>query len=403
MTNNTNTAITITNSGKITAVISGNVYTIDVTHPNYANILQSVKDADYDKFLDLVDLTRKVRDYVHSVDIQVKDGTIIYKGEIIHNALTKKIISFMEKDLPVKPLFNFLQNLMQNPSKRSVDELCNFLDVGNLPYTEDGHFLAFKNVKSDYYDIHSGKFRNQIGDKPEMPRNQVDDDKDRTCSTGLHFCSIAYLPHFSDASGGHTMIVKINPADVVSIPADYNNTKGRTCKYEVVDEYTDNWRERLGRGENGFDHDLYSSDGGDYDDSDYCDGCGDELTTSNYDGNGDDLCETCYDDVYSGCTGGGCAGKTTLTNEDEYPKTSRNYDPVKNPEIEEEMQKFVRNLEDEVGNEGRDGCCGGSCHCEESEAEPAPAPEETASQKYHNLRDALGRFIKAIKESDNLG
>ena len=29
------------------------------------------------------------------------------------------------------------------------------------------------------------------------------------------------------------MIVKINPADVVAIPTDYNNTKGRCCKYVV--------------------------------------------------------------------------------------------------------------------------------------------------------------------------
>jgi hypothetical protein len=30
------------------------------------------------------------------------------------------------------------------------------------------------------------------------------------------------------------MILKINPADVVSIPADYNGAKGRCCKYTVV-------------------------------------------------------------------------------------------------------------------------------------------------------------------------
>jgi hypothetical protein len=34
------------------------------------------------------------------------------------------------------------------------------------------------------------------------------------------------------------MIVKINPADVVSIPSDYNNAKGRACRYEVIGEHT---------------------------------------------------------------------------------------------------------------------------------------------------------------------
>jgi hypothetical protein len=33
------------------------------------------------------------------------------------------------------------------------------------------------------------------------------------------------------------MILKINPRDVVSIPSDYENTKGRTCKYEVIGEH----------------------------------------------------------------------------------------------------------------------------------------------------------------------
>jgi hypothetical protein len=105
-----------------------------------------------------------------------------------------------------------------------------------------------------------------------MPRNGVDEDKERTCSYGLHFCSIKYLPHFSDSDGGKTMIVKINPKDVVAIPADYNNTKGRTCRYEVVAEYKDDWRSKLKREESGWDSNLYSSDGGEYeyDDEDEC-------------------------------------------------------------------------------------------------------------------------------------
>ena len=74
---------------------------------------------------------------------------------------------------------------------------------------------------------------NSLGATVEMERNRVDDDKDRTCSTGLHFCSRDYLDHFG---GERLVIVKINPRDVVSIPSDYNDSKGRACRYEVVDE-----------------------------------------------------------------------------------------------------------------------------------------------------------------------
>jgi hypothetical protein len=297
---NYTTAVTITGSGKITAIIDGTVFTVDTDHSNYQNILQTVRDQDWTKFLDLVDLSRKVRDYAHNSNVEIKDGIIVFDGEPIHNTLTKRVIDFMQQDLPFKPLLNFLCNLMENPSKRAVDELYDFLDVGELPITEDGHFLAFKNVKADYTDIYSGKFNNAVGSICEMKRNQVDEDKDRTCSYGLHFCSIAYLPNFSDSNGGKTMIVKINPKDVVAIPSDYNNTKGRTCRYEVVGEYTENWREKIGRGESGWDAPLYSSDGGEYEDEDYDNDCCDDCDCDDqaYDDHLDEVSNGFSPDVY---------------------------------------------------------------------------------------------------------
>ena len=276
---NTNNAVTITGSGKITAIIEGTVYTVDTDHINYQKAIEAVRNSDWELFLELVDLSRKVRDYVHNTNIVILDGIIYFEGDAIHNTLTKRVLEFIKHDLPFKPMLNFLNNLLDNPSKRAVDELYDFLEAGELPLTEDGHFLAFKNVRSDFKDIHSGTFNNSIGSICQMKRNQVDEDKDRTCSYGLHFCSIAYLPNFLDSKDGKTVIVKINPADVVAIPADYNNTKGRTCRYEVVGEYTENWREKIGRGESGWDAPLYSSDGGEYedDDEDYDDPCEDST------------------------------------------------------------------------------------------------------------------------------
>lgn len=257
----TQAAVTITGSGKVCAVINGQSYTIASDHPKYKQVIEAIKQKNWDLFVDLVNITKQVQNYT---GVDVSDGAIMFNGEVIHNTLTKRIVSFMGQGLPFDPMMKFLSNLMSNPSKRATDELYDFLEAGELPITEDGHFLAFKNVRSNYFDIHSGKFDNSVGKVCEMPRNGVDEDKDRTCSSGLHFCSIKYLPHFSDGENGKTMIVKINPRDVVAIPADYNNTKGRTCRYEVVAEHKDDWRSKLNRDESGFDSDLYSSDGGDY-------------------------------------------------------------------------------------------------------------------------------------------
>lgn len=274
----------ITGSGRISATINGQAYTIDTDHPKYQQALDCVRKKDWDLFVDVVNIANQVNNYISKGSgVEIVNGEVLYNGEVVHNTLTKRIIKFMAEDLPFEPLVKFLENLMQNPSKRAVDELYDFLEAGELPIDEQGFFLAFKNTRKNYYDIHSGTFRNMVGDVCEMPRNKVDEEKNRTCSTGLHFCSIKYLPHFSDSDGGHTMIVRINPKDVVSIPADYNNTKGRTCRYEVVAEYKEDWRSKIDRGESGWDSFLYSSDGGeyDYDDDDEDDGyndlsCGDE-------------------------------------------------------------------------------------------------------------------------------
>ncbi len=257
-------AVIITGSGKIAATINGQSYTIDTDHPKYQVALDAVRNKNWNRFVDLVNISKQVESYFNGTDVSINGGAINYYGQVIHNTLTKRILNFMRDGLPHEPLLNFFKNLMENPSKRAVDELYDFLEAGELPITEDGCFLAFKNVRSNYLDIHSGTFDNSVGKVCEMPRNAVDEDKERTCSYGLHFCSIKYLPSFTDSDGGKTMIVKINPKDVVAIPADYNNTKGRTCRYEVVAEYKDDWRSKIQREESGWDSELYSSDGGDY-------------------------------------------------------------------------------------------------------------------------------------------
>jgi translation initiation factor IF-1 len=152
----------------------------------------------------------------------------------------------------VDSLINFLTNLMENPSHTSVQELYSFLEENTMPITPDGHFLAYKKVRylsedkvengvqlkeGDMVDIHSGTFRNNPGDVVEMPRNLVNDNRADTCSHGLHFARLSYMPKFGNA-GDPIVLVKINPRDVVSIPSDYNNAKGRCCRYEVISKHS---------------------------------------------------------------------------------------------------------------------------------------------------------------------
>lgn len=168
-----------------------------------------------------------------------KEGNIYYKNEIIDNSLTKKIIKMIEKKQKnLNNIVKFLDNLLQNPSKNAIKELYGFLEYGNLPITKDGYFLAYKKVTSDFKDIYTHTFDNSVGSTCKMKRNLVDNNKNITCSKGLHFCSKEYLKHFGVSNSNIVVILKINPKDVVSIPVDYNNTKGRCCKYKVINTYT---------------------------------------------------------------------------------------------------------------------------------------------------------------------
>lgn len=216
----------------IVVVVGSKTHTFGTSHIAYQRVRDAIKNGDWATVADVIDPKEVILDYGQK-NITVQGDKLLWKGVEMHNALATRIVHMYQEGFSVEPMVNFMENLMQNPSRRAVNELYAFLEKGELPITPDGHFLAYKKVRADYKDCHSGTMDNSVGKVVEMERNMVDDDKDRTCSAGLHFCSLGYLQHFG---GDRLMIVKINPRDVVSIPSDYNDTKGRACRYEVVDE-----------------------------------------------------------------------------------------------------------------------------------------------------------------------
>jgi len=216
----------------LVVVIDNKPHTINKTHISYQKVVDAIKAGEWETVREVIDPKKVVINYGKG-NVEVQGDKLFWKGKEFHNALSNRMISMLQEGLPVEPLVLFMDNLMKNPSKRSVTELYGFLEKNNLPITSDGHFLAYKKVRKDFKDCHTGTMDNSVGQVVEMERNEVDDDQNRTCSTGLHFCSQNYLNHFS---GERTVIVKINPADVVSIPTDYDNSKGRACRYEVIGE-----------------------------------------------------------------------------------------------------------------------------------------------------------------------
>lgn len=214
-------------------VIDGKSHTVSKsTHIAYGKIVDALKAQDWDALREHVEPAKAIVNFGKGY-VAINGGNVSWKGQPFHNALATRMVEMYQDGFPIDPMVRFMENLMQNPSKRSVDQVYGFLEKNSLPITEDGHFLAYKRVRSDYKDVYTGAIDNSIGQVVEMDRNLVDDNPDSHCSTGLHFCSESYLGSFGNSSEP-VMILKINPADVVSIPTDYNGAKGRCMRYEVV-------------------------------------------------------------------------------------------------------------------------------------------------------------------------
>lgn len=231
-------------NGTISVMLDGTMKPIDTAHKNYDAIKDALKEKNWEVIPNLVNIVKEVEAAIDasttaSGRVSIKDGEVYYGATVISNTLADRIVSMAKEGFDVGHMVAFLENLIENPSYRAVNELYDFLEAGAIPITENGTFLTYKKIRNDWTDIHSGTFDNSVGATCEMPRNMVNEDSSQTCSAGLHVCSYDYLPNFSSANDDRVVICEVNPADVVSIPADYGNTKMRCCKYVVIGEVED--------------------------------------------------------------------------------------------------------------------------------------------------------------------
>lgn len=171
-------------------------------------------------------------------DVKVtEEGNIVIKDVVLETTKDDPLLAMIkllqdkgliEDDIEkVKP---FIINMLKNKHINAVNEIYEYCKAMDFEITEDGCFLAYKNVNADYSSIYDhGKTKHAIGMITKV--DKFDTNRSNLCSQGLHFCSKAYLSQYI---GNTTIIVKINPEHVCSIPLDYDFTKGRCTEYMMV-------------------------------------------------------------------------------------------------------------------------------------------------------------------------
>lgn len=218
---------------------------------SYAAIIAALKlpEDQQEKAIDLALEQSNVNADIASAGFMINHTTqeVSYKGELLPLPLAQKVFSLIKENLPVTLLEKFWENLKLNPSYNSIRELYDFLSYKELPITEDGCFLAYRGLQDDFYSVKGnlqtkvlqgkvnklGQIYNGVGEHIEVCRGDVDDNRDNTCSQGVHAGSYDYAQNWSR---GKVVVVKINPKDVVSVPSDYNCQKLRCCAYTVMSE-----------------------------------------------------------------------------------------------------------------------------------------------------------------------
>lgn len=284
-------------TNSITIEVDNVPHVIPKDHLNYQKIRDAIRDREWDAIRPLLDVQKTFNDYAQGV-VEIRDGIVYYQGYPQHNSVAVKILEMHTEGFDIKPLANFLDRVLQNPLITAREELFDFCDANGFMIDENGFIVAYKGIRDNYTDKYTGTMDNSVGQIVEMPRHEVDPNRQRTCSVGLHFATHEYAEgYYGTRSGGRLMVLRVDPADVIAIPSDYNNQKGRACRYQVVAEiptgkplkpqavYRD---EDLGLAP---DHDAY-----DWvrnwlgEDENYCDGCGDPIAPD------EEYCGFCLDD-----------------------------------------------------------------------------------------------------------
>jgi hypothetical protein len=163
------------------------------------------------------------------------DGMLVIGGIKFDNKISKKIADLFYQGYDIKGYYKLLKKIADNPEAAVKSGLLDFIAQNDLPITTDGNFLAYKVTRADGYDHHSGTVKYEVGKYVEMDREDVDDSRGVCSGAGLYFASIGYYSyHFGNDGRSARFLVEVDPADVVSIPTSYQNSKGRCCRMKVI-------------------------------------------------------------------------------------------------------------------------------------------------------------------------
>lgn len=226
----------------ITIVLDRQVHTVQRSAMNADTLIAELAKGN-DADLETIRSMSSVRNYIVYLSqgrVALTDAGIQFMGELVNSYMAERIMRHHVEGVDVSPMLAFMDRVMNHPIIGIQNDIYKWCEKGDMPFTAEGHIIAYKKVNPEYRSYHASPdgthLYHPIGGLVEMERERVDPRRDNTCSTGLHFCSYDYLNQYQGAGTGRILILSIDPQDVIAIPTDYNQTKGRACRYKIIGE-----------------------------------------------------------------------------------------------------------------------------------------------------------------------
>ncbi len=168
--------------------------------------------------------------------VAYRNVVVKQEGSEINSKLAKEIsklyvkIKLKWKKNP-KNYFMYYDGEGKYKAHKGMDPMLEADDyVGNLQELYNN--LGDENKSTTYTDGYTGKFTIKIGEPVSMPRKDCDSKQENTCSRGLHVAGREWLQN--GYFGNTSLIVLVNPADVVAVPPSDSYGKMRCCAYYPV-------------------------------------------------------------------------------------------------------------------------------------------------------------------------
>jgi hypothetical protein len=235
----------------------------DSNHPNFDAIMHELEvsrdglPVDPQEVADLFNVEHAIDKRFRRLSerVSAKNGQIYLDNDPLNNAVADQALRFLTEGVENwEPLIKFFENVAANPDRHSRDNMADWLASEEFTITEDGLIVGYRYVTDDgdgdYYAGHQGyaivdgveiqgRIPNPVGAIVEMPRSLVNHDPSQGCSSGLHVGNWRY------SGNGYrtTLMVLVNPRDVVSVPTDAGGSKMRVCRFEVVGPVTEKFAE----------------------------------------------------------------------------------------------------------------------------------------------------------------